>query len=178
MTAKAIGFLRKDLATDPLRDATTNRELAERVGHTLIEICTPGDEVEPEPATWLLARIHRHRAAAVVIADQRHMAQPVIDAITAVCSVVTPVQNIPRHVQYPEGRAMEYEYSPALDAVRAAFEADDAAKLAIARTEGPLWMAVDKPQTWVLVDEDGTPGEEFSVGPTFGASEPHEGDAE
>jgi hypothetical protein len=29
-----------------------------------------------------------------------------------------------------------------------------------------------------LVDEDGTPGEEFSVGPTFGASEPHEGDAE
>ncbi|WP_280309105.1 hypothetical protein [Nocardia abscessus] len=74
---------------------------------------------------------------------------------------------------------MEYEPSLALEAVRAAFDADDAAKLAIARSKGPLWMAVDKSQTWVLVDEDGTPGEEVSVvGPAVGTPELHEGDAE
>ncbi|MGY2036642.1 hypothetical protein ACW9HF_15275 [Nocardia gipuzkoensis] len=103
MTAKAIGYLRKDLAADPQRDATTIREIAEHVGYTLIEMLTPGDEVEPDPATWLLARIHEHRAAAVVIADQQHLPEPVIDAISAVCGVVTPVQIIPGHVQYPEG---------------------------------------------------------------------------
>ncbi|MEU1958783.1 hypothetical protein [Nocardia sp. NPDC019255] len=66
-----------------------------------------------------------------------------------------------------------------LKAVRAAFSADDAAKLAIARTEGPLWMAVDKAHTWVFVDENGTPGDEFRVaGPVFGAPEFYEGDAE
>ncbi|MER7454332.1 hypothetical protein ABTW96_29045 [Nocardia beijingensis] len=68
---------------------------------------------------------------------------------------------------------------PDLEAVRAAFSADDAAKLAIARTEGPLWMAVDKPQTWVFVDENGTPGDEFNAaGPVFGAPQLYEGDAE
>ncbi|MGW4714531.1 hypothetical protein [Nocardia sp. NPDC004260] len=74
---------------------------------------------------------------------------------------------------------MEHRPSAALEAVRAVFEADDAAKLAIARKDGPLWMAVDKPQTWVLVAEDGTPGDEFTIaGPIFGAPELYEGDAE
>ncbi|MET9024950.1 hypothetical protein ABZW96_04930 [Nocardia sp. NPDC004168] len=69
--------------------------------------------------------------------------------------------------------------SPDLTAVRAAFSADDAAKLAIARTEGPLWMAVDKPQTWVFVDENGTQGDEFRIaGPVFGTPELYQGDAE
>ncbi len=40
-------------------------------------------------------------------------------------------------------------------------------------------MAVNKPQTWALVNEDGTSGEEFTVvAPAFGAAELHEGDAE
>ncbi|WP_067476656.1 hypothetical protein [Nocardia amamiensis] len=74
---------------------------------------------------------------------------------------------------------MEHQPSAALEAVRATFGADDAAKLAIARTEGPLWMAVDKPQTWALVDEYGTPGDEFTVvGPAFSAPGLREGDAE
>jgi hypothetical protein len=103
MTAKAIGFLRKDLTDDTEQAATTIRELADRVGYTLIEVLTPGNEIKPDPGTWLLARIPGHRAAAVVIADQQHLPEPMIDAISAVCSVVTPVQIIPGHVQYPEG---------------------------------------------------------------------------
>ncbi|WP_280247487.1 hypothetical protein [Nocardia abscessus] len=105
MTAKAIGYLRQDLAAAPLRDATTIREHAEHVGYTLVEMLTPGDEIEPDPAAWLLACIHGHCAAAVVIADRRHMPESMMDAITAVCSVVTPVQILPGRVQYPEGRA-------------------------------------------------------------------------
>ncbi len=31
------------------------------------------------------------------------MPESMMDAITAVCSVVTPVEIIPGHVQYPEG---------------------------------------------------------------------------
>ncbi|MGW4325472.1 hypothetical protein ACWEKR_06225 [Nocardia sp. NPDC004573] len=74
---------------------------------------------------------------------------------------------------------MKHQPSAELEAVRATFAADDAAKLAIARKDGPLWMAVDKPQTWALVDDDGTPGDEFTViAPAFGAPELHEGDAE
>ncbi|WP_159846139.1 hypothetical protein [Nocardia sp. CY41] len=74
---------------------------------------------------------------------------------------------------------MEPHASAELDAVRAIFTADDAAKLAIARKDGPLWMAVDKSQTWALVDEYGTPGDEFTiVGTAFGTPELNEGDAE
>ncbi|MFR9767032.1 hypothetical protein [Nocardia sp. SC052] len=103
MTAKAIGFLRKNLAVDPQRDAATIRELVDRVGYTLVEMLTPGEEIEPDPATWLLTQVHRHRAAAVVIADERHLTPPMADAITAVCSVVGPERIIPGHIRYPEG---------------------------------------------------------------------------
>ncbi|NKY27438.1 hypothetical protein [Nocardia gamkensis] len=103
MTAKAIGFVRKDLADDPRQDATTIRELADRVGYTLIEMLTPREEIEPDTATWLLARVHEHHAADVAIADERHIPEPMMDAVTAVCSVVTPIRIIPGHVRYPEG---------------------------------------------------------------------------
>ncbi|MBF6224840.1 hypothetical protein IU470_06920 [Nocardia abscessus] len=74
---------------------------------------------------------------------------------------------------------MDPQPSAELEAVRATFTADDAAELAIARKDGPLWMAVDKPQTWALVDEDGTLGDEFTViSPAFGAPQLYEGDAE
>ncbi|MEU7766861.1 hypothetical protein AB0B25_17265 [Nocardia sp. NPDC049190] len=103
MRANAIGLLRKDLAAAPHRDATTIHELANRVGYTLVKIFTPGDEIEPNPGNWLLAKVHRHRTAAVVIADQRHMNPALVDEITTVCSVVAPVQIFPGRVQYPEG---------------------------------------------------------------------------
>jgi hypothetical protein len=103
MTAKALGYLRRDKSADPQGDAQTIQELADRVGYMLIEMLTPGDEIEPDPATWLLARIHGHHAAAVVIADQRHMPESMMDAIIAVCSVVTPVQILPGRIRYPEG---------------------------------------------------------------------------
>ncbi|MGW4325473.1 hypothetical protein ACWEKR_06230 [Nocardia sp. NPDC004573] len=103
MTAKALGYLRRDKSADPQGDAQTIQELADRVGYTLIEMLTPGDEIEPDPGTWLLARIHGHRAAAVVIADERYMPGPMMNEVTAVCSVVTPVRIIPGHVRYPEG---------------------------------------------------------------------------
>jgi malate synthase len=103
MNAKAIGFLRKDLAGDARQDARTIRELADRVGYTLIEMLTPRSEIEPDTATWLLARVHGHHAAAVAIADERHIPEPMMDAVTAVCSVVTPIRIILGHVQYPEG---------------------------------------------------------------------------
>ncbi|WP_063021481.1 hypothetical protein [Nocardia niwae] len=74
---------------------------------------------------------------------------------------------------------MEPQSSAELEAVRATFTADNAVKLAIARKDGPMWMAVDKPQTWALVDEDGVPGDEFTViSPAFGAPELREGGAE
>ncbi|WP_063021482.1 hypothetical protein [Nocardia niwae] len=103
MTAKAIGFLRMDLAADPQQDEVTIRELAGQVGSTLVEMLKPGEKIEPDPGTWLLARIHGHRAADVVIADGRHMSETMVDAVTAVCSVVTPVRIIPGRVRYPEG---------------------------------------------------------------------------
>ncbi|MGW4713409.1 hypothetical protein [Nocardia sp. NPDC004260] len=103
MTAKVIGFLRKDLAAYPQREETTIRELAEQVGYTVVETLTPGEETEPETGTWLLAKIHGHRLAAVIIADQRYIPPPMMDEITAVCGVVTPLQIIPAHVQNPEG---------------------------------------------------------------------------
>ncbi|WP_067476653.1 hypothetical protein [Nocardia amamiensis] len=102
MTAKALGYLRRDKSADPQGDAQTIQDLADQVGYTLVEMLTPGGEIEPDPGTWLLARVHGHRAAAVVIADHRHMPEPMLDVITAVCSVVTPVEIIPGHVQYPE----------------------------------------------------------------------------
>ncbi|MGW4090809.1 hypothetical protein [Nocardia sp. NPDC004750] len=74
---------------------------------------------------------------------------------------------------------MEHQPSAELEATIAIFTADDAAKLAIARSEGPIWMAVDKPQTWALVDEYGTRGDEFTIiGPAFSAPELRKGDAE
>ncbi|MBF6224841.1 hypothetical protein IU470_06925 [Nocardia abscessus] len=103
MTAKVIGFPRKDLTDDREQAVTTIRELADRVGYTLVEMLTPGHEIEPDPGTWLIVRIHGHRAAAVVIADERHLPEPMLDEVAAVCSVVTPVRIMPGHVQYPEG---------------------------------------------------------------------------
>ncbi|MGY1945360.1 hypothetical protein [Nocardia asiatica] len=103
MTAKALGYLRRDKSADPQGDAQTIQDLADRVGYTLVETLTPGAEIEPDPATWLLARVHGHRAAAVVIAAQRHMPPPMVDVMTTVCSVVGPDRIIPGHVQYPQG---------------------------------------------------------------------------
>ncbi|MGW4329211.1 hypothetical protein ACWEKR_25360 [Nocardia sp. NPDC004573] len=176
MTAKAIGFLRKDLTADPPQDATTIHELADR-GFTLVEMLTPGDD-RPRPR-HLLTRVNpQHRAAAVVIADERHMPAPLSDEVTAVRGVATSVRN---SMAMCNSRRSDMEPRPSteLEAVRAIFSADDAAELAIARKDGALWMAVDKSRTWALVDEYGTPGDEFTVvGPTFGTPELYEGDAE
>ncbi|WP_280304974.1 hypothetical protein [Nocardia abscessus] len=95
MSAKAIESLREDLTDDPRHDPTTVREMAEQVGYRLIEMLTPSDEIEPDPATWLLSRVHEHCTAAMVIADHRHIREPMMDAITAEYGVVTPYRSSP-----------------------------------------------------------------------------------
>ncbi|WP_194838558.1 recombinase family protein [Nocardia sp. XZ_19_369] len=101
--ATAIGYLRSDKSADPDRDEQIIRELAAGAGYRLAEIYTPGEEIEPGPTLWLLEKIHSHKAAAVIIADNDQLPVDKRLAITNVCSIVSPLETVAGHVQYPGG---------------------------------------------------------------------------
>ncbi|WP_280242293.1 hypothetical protein [Nocardia abscessus] len=178
MTAKAIGFLRKDLTDDTEQAATTIRELADRVGYTLVEMLTPGDEIEPawhlvtrpDPRAPGRSRSDRGRTSHARVNDGR-------DHRSVQCGHSR--RDHPRSRSVSGGMSSGVRNVACTKSRARCIRSRRRGKLAIARTEGPLWMAVNKPQTWALVNEDGTSGEEFTVvAPAFGAAELHEGDAE
>jgi 2,3-bisphosphoglycerate-independent phosphoglycerate mutase len=99
MTAKALGFLRKDLAADPLRDAVTIRELADQHDYFLINTLK-FDSSARTAGLVLVQSIQQADAAAVITPSLDHVAT-LKRAITELCDLVTPQQTYERGHKWP-----------------------------------------------------------------------------